>query len=356
MRTNTEIIKQAVKRYKTEQFIVLYSGGRDSTVTLDSTIKAIKELGLKIPLKIQYWNTGINLSENQEFVESKASKLGLELIQLQPKSWFTHEALYERFGFLSVGGHRMALGFLKWFGFREFARLNKEENICYVSGRRKLESNTRTKMNSNKPIDMPESNMKFCSPLYYLTNNQRDLYLDKYNLTASPCYETVHTDGNCQCGCYAQSDELKMMYLFHKDLFDKIMKIDDRLGGIRNVKIVLDKDKGLRCIVCDSKKLIRGKNRFLNGIHSYIYWCMKCGNKTAIPDEKMPYEWGLKNMGHWGNGVNPPPRELMDAPEDLVCRSCKLVYESKQLVKAVNRNKSKAIIPQYSYPYVELKK
>lgn len=345
MTTQANILRDAIFMYKPEQLQICFSGGRDSSATIDATLKALKELDVKLPIKLHYWNTEINADENVQHVHDIADKKGLELIEIKPEKHFNYQSLYERFGFLSAGGHRYALGFLKWFGFRKYSRIHASDNILYITGRRLLESNNRTNMVSNEPYSRVESNIYMCSPLYYWTNEYTRNYLNNNNIKVSPCYDTLGTDGNCQCGTMASSDELKMTSIFHKPLFEKILKEDNRLGGIREVKFVIDIEK---CPNCEYTHLRKGKNRFIDGIHSYIYYCLRCKTKIVIPDEKMPYELGLKDMGHWGNGVNPPANELMNVPE-IACHGCIQYYIEKHQQKIIKENKSRAIIPQQYY-------
>lgn len=330
MNSPKQLIEMAIKQYNSNKFIMLYSGGNDSTATLHAVLKAQKELDKKIDIKLMYWNTTMNLDENKEFVYHTSNKYGLELIELKPESHFRPESLYDRFGFLGVGGHKMALGFLKWFGFRKFARENKTENLIYVSGRRLLESDARTKMISNKDLDRPEPNMNFVSPLFYLDNPQRDKYLSKYNLYSSPCYETVHTDGNCQCGCYSQKDELDMMYIFHKPMFEYIHKLEDKFGGIRDIKII---EPLTRCPNCGHEPIHSTETtRWINGIHCYIYECWKCLSRLEIPDEKHAFHIEAQDMGYWGNGFRNTNEILAEPPpnDNLVCHGCKQAYLLKK--------------------------
>lgn len=348
MNTQEQTLKYAMRIYQPSELQICYSGGRDSSATIHATLNALKELQTKIPIKLHYWNTDINAPENVEHVHTTANKLGLELIEIKPEKHFNHESLYERFGFLSAGGHRYSLGFLKWFGFRKYAKIHAIDNILYITGRRLLESNARTTMVSNEPYSKVESNINMCSPLFYWDNDYTRNYLKNNNIAVSPCYDTIGTDGNCQCGTMASSDELKMISIFHKPLFEKIAKIDDRLGGIREVKFVLDIEK---CPYCESIQLRKGKNRFIDGEHSYIYYCLRCKAKIIIPDYKMPYELGLKDMGHWGNGVNPPANELMNIP-DIACHGCIQYYLEKHHLQTITDNKSRPIIPQKYYDKV----
>lgn len=348
MNTQERILSDAIFDTKPSSIEICYSGGKDSSATIDATLKAIKKLEIKIPVKLHYWNTQINAEENVEHVRSIANNKGLELIEITPEKHFNYNAMYERFGFLSAGGHRYTLGFLKWFGFRRYARIHKDDNILFVSGRRLLESDRRTTMISNEPYSKVESNITMCSPLFYWDNDYTKKYIENNNITVSPCYDTIGTDGNCQCGTMASSDELKMISIFHKTLFEKILAVDNRLGGIREVKFVLDIEK---CMYCESTQLKKGKNRFINSVHCYIYYCLKCGAKIIIPDEKMPYELGFKDMGHWGNGVNPPANELMDVP-DIACHGCIQYYLEKHHKEIIKNNKSRPIIPQSYYDKV----
>lgn len=332
--TPEQILINAVAKYNSSKFILAYSGGRDSTTTLDITKKAMKSLGLKQELILMYWNTGINLKENVEFVHDKANKEGLKLIELKPEKHFNYESLTERFGFLSVGGHRMALGFLKWFGFRKYAKEHKLDNILYLSGRRLDESKARTKMISNLPYDRPESNMNFCSPIFYISNDIRNTYMDRNNLKASPCYDTAHIDGNCSCGCYSTTDEKQMYYIFHEDTFNQIKKLEDRYGGERWSKI-LDENE-IYCFHCKNIKMIKSKTRFLDGIHHYYYWCARCYNSYWIKDEDMSYHMGYKDNGYWGNGNDSCNDIIINVPDKLICHGCKTAFEAKQRLKKNN--------------------
>lgn len=326
--TPKEIIKFAIQRYNSEKFEMLYSGGRDSTATLHTTQQVIKELGKKIDLKLHYWDTLINAEENKEFVQSVAAKEGLELVTVKPKPHFQYEPFVERFGFPGPKAHQMTLGFLKWFGFREAARAVKDENVLYISGRRKQESTNRMNMASLQPVEHPETNIRTVAPHYYLGNTERDYYLKKYDLKVSPVYQTMHIDGNCGCGSHAGPDELKMMYIFHQPLFEKIQRIDDRLGGEQTVRIIepLEECPNCKALLPKRKKDV---TRFINGVHHYLFKCPKCGETSTIPDEKMPHHMGPRDNGHWGKGVS--CKELIAGlpNENDYCRGCKSMLMMK---------------------------
>lgn len=330
MKSPNQLIQQAMKQYNSDKFIMLYSGGNDSTSTLHAVLKTQRESDKKFEIKLMYWNTMINSDDNRDFVYHQADKYGLELIELKPELHFRAESLFDRFGFLGVGGHPFALGFLKWFGFRKFAKENKLENYIYVSGRRLLESEARTKMISNKDLDKPEPNMNFVSPLFYLSNPQRDFYMIKHNLHSSPCYATLKTDGNCFCGCYAGAGELANIWLFDKPLFERIRKLEERFGGIREIKVI---DKLTKCPKCGVEGHLHGGDttRWKNGIHTYLYECWKCFSFMAIPDEQLPYHIEFQDMGTWGNGVSTKEIMANPPPEDnLICHGCKQAFLMKK--------------------------
>lgn len=221
-----EIIEKAKEKYNIKKFIGLFSGGKDSLSVCHYVATKLKMLD-----EVLYLRTGIGTKENFEFVLETCNKFGWKLNIADPKPQFTYEKFVERFGFPHSGKHSAIMGFLKWYQLRQFARDHKGENIAFISGRRKKESKRRLKMKSLLPYENPETNIIFCSPLYYWTNNDIKNYIKKEKLELCPVYATLHMSGDCLCGAFSELGESNLIKTFHPDLAQKIVYLEQKYGG-----------------------------------------------------------------------------------------------------------------------------
>ena len=71
-----------------------------------------------------------------------------------------------------------------------------------------------------------DGKMWFISPLYYKSNDWVMKYFIENDIKRSPVYETLHISGDCLCGCFAKKEELKLLEMFHPEVFTEIKRLE----------------------------------------------------------------------------------------------------------------------------------
>jgi len=107
---------------------------------------------------------------------------------------------------------------------------------CIISGIRKKES-VRRKNNKkwNTSIDNDLGNkIIFVKPLYYKSNNWVYQYFIENDIKRSPVYDTLHISGDCLCGCFAKKEELKLLEMFHPEVFQKIKDLQKKFKACKD--------------------------------------------------------------------------------------------------------------------------
>ncbi len=219
-------------------FYVGYSGGKDSGIVLD----LIANKYAHFFKGVIYVDTGIGTDATKNFVIDFCKEKNYTLHILSPNDVkaagrgnlaegepFNYENLVKVFGFPKKSFHNNTMAWLKYYPIREFidSRWRMGEKPAVISGVRKNESARRkfaSKYTAN-PLDRMES-IIFVKPLYYKTNNWVSEYWIKTGMKKSPVYETLHISGDCLCGCFADSKELKLIEMFHPEVFKKIKLLE----------------------------------------------------------------------------------------------------------------------------------
>ena len=227
------IIEQAVKQYKLKTLVLLFSGGKDSLTAGHVTKPIADKLGLDF--RVLYCNTGINVKENFEYVLGTCNKLGWPLHVEYPNPRFSYEELVRRYGFPNQGLHTGTMRWLKWFGIRKYLREHLEDNIGFITGRRKKESKRRMILKDavqlNAKGERKNAPILTISPLFYWTTPQVWEYLYANKLEVCPVYKTLHISGDCLCGCFAERGEAEILAIFHPETARYIAELEKKYGG-----------------------------------------------------------------------------------------------------------------------------
>ena len=235
-----EILHQAIDTYEIDSFYVAYSGGKDSGIVLNYVAK-------NFPKQFKgaiFCNTGIATDACVQFVRSVCKKNGYPLFEVKPSDVkrkkdnkygrkkgepFSFEDLVLQWGFPHHHIHDKIMGILKHQPMREFIKqkIKSGEKTAIISGVRKKESARRT-IKAKEYIFKQEGSF-FVSPLFYKSNNWVMKYYIENGLKRSPVYDTLHISGDCLCGCFAEKSELKLLQMFHPEVFNEIKRLEKKL-------------------------------------------------------------------------------------------------------------------------------
>jgi len=232
-----EIIDQAINEGYTD-FYVAYSGGKDSGIVLDFISKEYPhnfkgvifvDTGISTNMTLDFvknyckeHNYKLNLLHPYDVKRKKESKYG------HPGDPFTFENLVLNFGFPKASGHNVTMAWLKYYPMRKFIhqKIKDNENPAIISGVRKKESKRRSKRKAYSNHINHDSYMTFICPLFYKSNNWVSEYSIKNNIKRSGVYNTLHISGDCLCGCFAKKSELKLLEMFHPEVFAEIKRLE----------------------------------------------------------------------------------------------------------------------------------
>lgn len=220
-----EIIRQAQQKYGIKKFVGLFSRGKDSLVTCHF----LSRLGVLD--EVLYCNTGVNAPENPLYVLDICKKFGWKLNTVYPKEGEKFEDFVRKFDFPRQGMHSAIMGYLKWHPMRTWARQHRHEDFAFVSGRRAKESNRRGGIMSNTGTVEQTEKMTFVTPLYYWSDADVWNYIRDNNLEKCPVYDTLHISGDCLCGAFSEIGEMFLIKVFHKQLYDFLLGIEEKYGG-----------------------------------------------------------------------------------------------------------------------------
>tara|TARA_R110002020_G_C16118145_1_gene760115 strand:- start:45 stop:974 length:930 start_codon:yes stop_codon:yes gene_type:complete len=230
-----EIMKEAIDSGLSD-FYVAYSGGKDSGVVLDIVAKNFPDYFKGVV----FVNTGIGTQATIDYITDYCKKRNYRLFILKPQDVkrkiktkrgdvgeeFSYEKLVLNYGFPQQPFHTVTMRHLKYFPLRKFIydRLKLGEKPCIVGGIRKNES-ARRKLKWNKYF-YNDGKMWFVSPIFFKEDSWVYDYFLKNDIKRSPVYETLHISGDCLCGCFAKKEELKLLQIFHPEVFDEIKRLE----------------------------------------------------------------------------------------------------------------------------------
>jgi len=236
-KTPNEIITEAIDQGLTD-FYVAYSGGKDSGIVLDIVAKNYTD-NFK---GVIFVNTGIATQATIDFVKDYCNDHNYKLYTLYPHDVkrkkiskygkigdpFTYENRILYHGFPMSGSHNITMAELKFYPMRTFIgkKIKNGERPAIISGVRKKESTRRNTRKSYSKYINSDGNVIFVCPLYFKSNDWVTKYWIENDIKRSPVYDTLHISGDCLCGCFAKKEELKLLQMFHPEVFAEIKRLE----------------------------------------------------------------------------------------------------------------------------------
>jgi len=186
---------------KIDQFIVSFSGGKDSQVTLDLVSRVIppddfmviySDTGMEIPSSLEIWE------KTKKYYTSNYPQLRFHLAQNPQKDTVK---LWESFG-LPSRIHRWCCTVTKtaplYRDLKHLKRNGKQPNVLVFEGVRAEESPARAKYDRKIGKNVKHAGVINASPIYYWNTAEVFLYLFKRNLPINEGYRL----GLNRVGCY----------------------------------------------------------------------------------------------------------------------------------------------------------
>ena len=218
------ILMEAKKLYKPVKTFVLTSGGNDST-TLMHLIRPYVDAAVHI-------RTGIGIPETSEFVREVTASFGLDLIELvTPPEVYRNIVLGEtKKGFPSPNMHYITYHRLKAERIRNLQRdySKRGERLLLVSGVRSQESQRRMLGVGKFEHQAPTSTATRCAwvnPIIHWTSFEMNSYRSAFDVLRSPVSDKIHKSGECLCGAFATSDELKELEFWYPETANYIKSL-----------------------------------------------------------------------------------------------------------------------------------
>ncbi len=200
--TFDEILAEAKDTYGIDEFVVGYSGGKDSGVVLDRLVDK------KITKKVLHLDTKTGLQVTQDFVIEQCKNYNLKLnIRTPPPFPYIFAAIVLSHGFSGPFMHKMFLKYLKYKTIQKFLAEPqfKGKRVAIVTGVQKFESQARMGRYDH-PITQ-DGEMWQVMPIFYESQGSVYRYYIENSIKKSKAYDYTDTSLECGCGSYAQRND-----------------------------------------------------------------------------------------------------------------------------------------------------
>lgn len=200
MKSEQQILVEAIELYKPRHIAVLFSGGYDSMATAHR-MKSINTDGL--PVSTWAIDTKLSADGWTDYVEGVAGELSLPDFHIynnqsgyaEFERWVTeHGCPY------SPGGHNRGYNRLKNRAIDAIHmryKQNRSDTTLFVTGVRRSESVARAQWSEYSR--KKKSNICYVCPIVYWSDERIANYRIQNDLPTNPFYDTVGGSGDCQC-------------------------------------------------------------------------------------------------------------------------------------------------------------
>lgn len=226
IRRAMKYLAKAILEYSPDQVFVGFSGGTDSLICADLTMKYYPDA------KIFHANTGIGLTKTRNYVRDICMKRGWDLIEIRAKEdcGQDYEQMVLDYGFPGPAMHRKMYQRLKERCTEELHRRYKKKRgnkIMLVTGIRHDESQVRAGY-ANSIIDKV-GGVVWVNAYYWFTKQDKYDYIEENGLWVNPVHKTIGMSGECLCGAYAHKGELDLIRLVEPETADYIEDLQKRV-------------------------------------------------------------------------------------------------------------------------------
>ncbi len=203
---------------------VMFSGGRDSLVTLH----LISEVLGKANVKALFIDTGISTPGLIEYVRDTCKRLNIELTVVKPRYDFFK--LVKAKGFPIIK-RRWCKEYLKIRPLKEWISRKDVKDVVLVTGIRRDESWMKSR--AFKLYYHPKFKTTTYAPIFEWSKSDVINYLGEYGLEECPLYKTYGKAYDCWCTVYKSPSDFAVLALNNPEFFRKFVEAEKELrkGG-----------------------------------------------------------------------------------------------------------------------------
>jgi 3'-phosphoadenosine 5'-phosphosulfate sulfotransferase (PAPS reductase)/FAD synthetase len=223
------IIDEALRLHPASHVFGMFSGGHDSlcsshVASLHPAFSGVAHI-----------NTTIGVEETHQFVRETSARHGWVLKEYTPP--VSYRDIVLKHGFPGPGAHLFMYTRLKERCVQYLVRDHKthwKDRIGLVTGVRLSESVRR--MGNVEPISRNGGQL-WIAPCLHWSDEDKDLYIERYQLVRNPVVERMCMSCECMCGAFATEGELTALRYEYPDTAAEIeqLQIDAAKAGVHAV-------------------------------------------------------------------------------------------------------------------------
>jgi 3'-phosphoadenosine 5'-phosphosulfate sulfotransferase (PAPS reductase)/FAD synthetase len=217
------IIDRAITEYQPSHILVMLSGGNDSAAVSHFASGHLRDR----PFHIAHINTSIGIPAARAHVYNLCILYDWALKEYRAvHNGQRYEDIVLNFGFPGPAQHRIMFSKLKERALRQLMR-EHDGAVMLISGARKQESAARMRL-PDLPVHRNGRTI-WCSPFFYLSNEQLSGYIEQNKIPESPVRKFLCISGECLCGCFAQLKELLEIELWFPETGQRLRELQERV-------------------------------------------------------------------------------------------------------------------------------
>lgn len=202
----SEIITEAINKYRPKKILLLFSGGHDSLCSAHYSAHFLNANNMAFT--VYHGNTGTGIRQTREYVYSTCRLFGWNLYEGHAGN--VYETLVSKYGFPGPQSHPFMYRMLKERPLRHYithickSSPYARENILLITGIRKSESKIRM---GYKYYMTKDRSAVWLAPIFYWTERDVDVYMARHHLPRNPVKDKICISGECLCGAFARNEE-----------------------------------------------------------------------------------------------------------------------------------------------------
>jgi len=215
-------IESVVTRF--DNVYVMFSGGRDSLVTLHLLSKVLGPSSIEAI----FIDTGIATPGLPEYVEETCKAMNIKLHIIRPE--YDYFELVLKKGFPTIT-RRWCKEYLKLRPLKKFVTLVNDKNILLVTGVRAEESWMKNR--ARKLYEHPILGVSTYAPIFEWHIEDVKAYIEMFSLMENPLYKLYGKAYDCWCSVYKSPADFAILAINNPDFFARFVETEKKLrsGG-----------------------------------------------------------------------------------------------------------------------------